>query len=321
MFMRAIRRQAALIVFLAIAPLRPQAAGKPLVERLGYPADAKLLIVHADDAGLAHNVNMATFEAMTKGWASSAGIMVPCPGFSEAVALAKSNPHLDFGIHLTLNCEWRTYRWGPVSPLSRVKGLVDRSGFLLRSYIETLGYGGAEEVETEIRAQIQRALDFGIRPTHVDSHMGTLFMRPSYFDAYRKVAREFKLPYLLPRPTYELLKMLDPRRRVSTPALFKEIEASGDIAIDHLILGIDAASERRTQAYVDVIRKLQPGVTQLIIHCGEDGEELRAIMGSWAYRVADKRTFTDPIVKQALDEAGVTLIGWGPIRKLQYGDM
>jgi hypothetical protein len=309
-----------LVAGAVLLPLFAQAQGKSLVERLGYPPEAKLLIVHADDVGMAHSINTATIEAMTRGWVSSAGLMAPCPAFAEAAALARANPSLDFGIHLTLNSEWRSWSWGPVSPLSRVRSLVDRDGFFLRSYIETLGYASAEEVETEIRAQIQRALDAGVRPTHIDSHMGILFMRPSYFDAYRKVAHEFRLPYLLPQPTYDLLRMFDPRRRVSTYGLFREIEASGDVMIDHLIMGIDAAVERRTDAYLEVIEKLKPGVTELIIHCGEDSDELRGIMGSWPYRVADKRAFLNPAVKKALDDAGVRLIGWGAIKALQYGE-
>jgi len=295
------------------------AEGKSLVERLGFPPDAKLLIVHADDVGLAHNVNTATLEAMTKGWVSSASIMAPCPWFPEAVALAEANPRLDFGVHLTLNAEWRYYRWGPVAPLAQVRGLADRHGFLWHSYLEGLGRGTAQEVETEIRAQIRRAVDFGIRPTHIDSHMGTLFMESGYFAAYRKVAHEFQLPYLLPRPTANLLEKLDPRQRVVSNGLFKEIEASDDIVIDHLITGIDASPEKRLQAYVDLMKQVKPGVTELIIHCGEDCDELRAITNSWAQRVADKRAFTDPFVKKAIDEAGVKLIGWDAIRKLQYG--
>jgi len=296
------------------------AEGASLVERLGYPPETKLLIVHADDVGMCHSVNTATFEAMTKGWVSSASLMVPCPWFPEAAAFAKSNPHLDFGLHLTLNSEWRYYRWGPVTPAPVVKQLVDGEGFLHRNYIETLAYAGADEVEMEIRAQVQRALSFGIKPTHVDSHMGTLFMRPSYFEAYRKVAREFKLPYLLPPPTLNPTKMLDPRRRVSRNGTLKEAEASGDVMIDQLVMGIDVAPDKRTQTYLETIQKMRPGVTEILIHCGKDTEELRAVTSNWANRVADARAFTDPVVRKALDEAGIQLIGWSAIKKLQYGE-
>jgi hypothetical protein len=305
---------------LASASPPAHAGGPSLVERLGYSPETKLLIVHADDVGMCHSVNMATFEAMTKGWVSSASIMVPCPWFPEAAAFAKSNPHLDFGLHLTLNSEWRHYRWGPIAPAPAVRELVDGEGYFHRNYVETLAYAGADKVEMEIRAQIQRALTFGIRPTHVDSHMGTLFMRPSYFEAYRKVAREFRLPYLLPPPTSNPVKMFDPRRRVSRNGTLKEVEASGDIMVDQLVMGIEVSPEKRTATYVDIIKKMRPGVTEILIHCGKDTEELRAITSGWAHRVADARAFTDPVVQRALDEAGVTLIGWSAIRKLQYGE-
>jgi len=290
-----------------------------LVERLGYPRNAKLLIVHADDVGMCHGVNVATVEAMTKGWVSSASIMVPCPWFPEAVELARANPKLDFGLHLTLNSKWRYYKWGPVTPRDQVRSLVDGEGFLRRSYIETLGFAAAEDVEKEIRAQVQRALEFGLHPTHLDSHMGTLFMSYDYFNAYRKVAHEFKIPYLVPEPALHWIEKFDPRRRIATAATMKEIKAAGDIVINDVVMGIEASTEKRTRAYVDVIRNLKPGVTEILMHCGNDSEELKAITHSWAHRAADARAFMDPVVKQAMDEAGVRLIGWATLKKLQYG--
>jgi len=265
-------------------PLFASAQDQSLVERLGYPADAKLLIVHADDMGMSHNVNVATLKGMTEGWISSASIMVPCPWFPEAAAMAKEHPDLDLGIHLTLTAEWRYYRWGPVSPLSQVPGLLDKEGFLPRGVMGVASRATAEEVETEIRAQVQRALDFGIQPTHVDTHMGTLFARPDYFEAYRKVAHEFKLPYLLPRPTPELLAAVGPQGKMFTPERVAEVEKSGDIMIDWLDTGINAPPEKRTEGYVDFAKGLRPGVTELIIHCGADSDELRAITSSWAQR-------------------------------------
>jgi predicted glycoside hydrolase/deacetylase ChbG (UPF0249 family) len=307
------------VLFIAMATAG-RAQDKTLVERLGYPREAKLLIVHADDMGMSHNVNVATLDVMKNGWVSSASIMVPCPWFPEAAAMAKENPDLDLGIHLTLNAEWRHYRWGPVASRSLVPGLLDKEGFLPRSVRGALGRATAEEVETEIRAQVQRAIDFGIQPTHIDSHMGTLFARPDFFEAYRKVAHEFKVPFLLPRPTPEMLAVYDPEGRMYSPEKLTAIETSGDIMIDHLVTDIPASAEERTEGYVELAKRLKPGVTELIIHCGGDTDELRAITGSWATRVADARAFRDPAVKKALDEAGVKLIGWAAIKNLQYGE-
>ncbi|MCX8037135.1 MAG: polysaccharide deacetylase family protein [Candidatus Sumerlaeia bacterium] len=298
-------------------PAKPPSGS--IVERLGYPPDAKLLIVHADDFGMCHSVNVATVEAMSRGSVTSASVMAPCAWFPEAAALARENPSLDIGIHITLNSEWRRYRWGPVAPLSEVRSLVDGDGFLFNTFVKTWAHGNPAEVEREIRAQVERVLAFGIRPTHLDSHMGTVFMRQEFFDAYRKIAHEYQLPYLLPRPTGNLLKALDPRLKVSTNGTFKAIEESGDVVIDHLIMGIDAPPDKRKEAYLRLIADLKPGLTQLIIHCGTDSEELRAITNSWAQRNADRQAFTDPDIKRALDAAGVHLIGWAELKKMQYG--
>jgi len=313
-------RQSVICGLMFLAPVGGFCAGKSLAEHLGYPPQAKLLIVHADDVGMSHNVNAATLEAMTKGWVSSASIMVPCPWFPEAAAIAKEHPDLDLGLHLTLTSEWRYYRWRPVAPIAKVRGLLDPEGYMWRGVAETLAHASPREIETEIRAQVRRALDFGIRPTHLDSHMGTLFASPAYFDAYRKVAHEFKLPYLVPRPRPELLARFPEAKAIFTPERLAQVESSDDVMIDYLIPGIEAPPEKRTQAYVELMKQIRPGVTELIIHCGGDTQELRAITSNWGARVADARAFTDPAVKKAIAEAGIKLIRWRDLKKLQYGE-
>jgi predicted glycoside hydrolase/deacetylase ChbG (UPF0249 family) len=156
-------------------------------ERLGK-RDAKLLMVHADDAGMCHSVNMATKEALLSGSVQSASIMVPCPWLNEIAELARERPDLDLGLHLTLTSEWKYYRWRPVAPPDKVKGLLDTEGYLWRDVRPVAEHASAAEVETELRAQIERARQFGIRFTHVDTHMGTLYARPDYFEVYTKVA-------------------------------------------------------------------------------------------------------------------------------------
>src|ERR1051326_6479725 len=182
---------------------------KTIAERLGYPANTKLLILHADDLALAHSVDVASFEALDQKAVTSASIMVPCPWLTEVARYAQAHPDADLGLHLTLTSEWKNYRWAAVAPNDIVRGLLDGSGYLGREGIWMRAT--PDDIEREIRAQIDRAIRVGINPTHLDSHMGTLFASPPAFAALVKVAHEYKLPFLAVRVTdarAEMLKML-----------------------------------------------------------------------------------------------------------------
>src|SRR5688500_12383661 len=176
---------------LLLAPAsRAAAQNRSLAQRLGYPADAKLLIVHADDLGMAHSVNAATIKGFESGLVNSGSIMVPCPWFAEIAAYARANPQADLGLHLTLTSEWTTFRWGPVTPKDRVSSLLDKNGYFQLTETEAAAKADPKEVELEIRAQIERARASGIQPTHLDSHMGTLYQNKALFEIFLKVARE-----------------------------------------------------------------------------------------------------------------------------------
>src|SRR5262249_58665076 len=153
----------------------PVQESKSLAERLGYQADARLLIVHADDLAVAHSVDAASIKALETGSVSSASIMVPCPWLTEIAGYAQAHPQADLGLHLTLTSEWALYRWGPVAPKNQVLSLFARDGYLYPTEREAAKNINPREAEVEIRAQIEKARAFGINPTHLDSHMGTLF--------------------------------------------------------------------------------------------------------------------------------------------------
>src|SRR5687767_8428224 len=172
---------------------RPQTETKTLAERLGYPKDAKLLIVHADDLGMAHSINTASIKGLESGLVSSASIMIPCPWLPEIAAYARKHPEADLGLHLTLTSEWSLYRWGPVLPKERVPSLLDSSGYLYLTETEAAAHIDPKEAEAEIRAQIARAKSLGIQPTHLDSHMGTLYQTQALFETLFRVARDNKL--------------------------------------------------------------------------------------------------------------------------------
>jgi len=169
----------AFLIFLGCA-IYSSAQTKTVAERLGYPADSKLLIIHADDLAVSHSQDIASFDALDRGAVTSASIMVPCPWLTEVADYAKAHPGADLGLHLTLTAEWKTYRWGPVASINTVPSLLDPSGYLWPETEPAVAHIKEEDAEREIRAQIQRAYAMGIHPTHVDSHMGVLFARPTW---------------------------------------------------------------------------------------------------------------------------------------------
>jgi chitin disaccharide deacetylase len=174
-------------------------------QQLGYGPNDKVLMVHADDIGMSHSVNVATIEAFKKGLVTSGSVMVPCPWFPEIAAYAREHPELDLGLHLTLTSEWKYLRWRPVASPEKVKGLLDEEGFMWRSERQTATKATPLEVETELRAQIERALQFGLKPTHLDTHMGTLYTRKDFFDVYTKLGKEYGIPVMVMRPTPEII--------------------------------------------------------------------------------------------------------------------
>lgn len=171
-----------------------------VAERLGYPRDAKLLIIHADDLAVAHSVDLPSFHALEERNVSSASVMVPCPWFPKVSDYTREHPEADIGLHLTLNSEWTPYRWGPQAPRDQAKSLLDPEGYLWSDAPLTVQYGQAAEVEREIRAQIEQAIRMGLHPTHVDPHQGTLEERQDFFGAQVKVALESHLPFRCSSP-------------------------------------------------------------------------------------------------------------------------
>jgi hypothetical protein len=297
---------AALLSSLALTPALAQT--KNAAEQLGYPANAKLLIIHADDLAVSHSQDRASFAALDQHAASAASIMVPCPWLTEVAEYAKTHPGADLGLHLTLTSEWKNYRWGPVVTRNVVPGLLGPDGNLWPDVPLVTKNAKAAEVEAEIRAQIERARKVGIRPTHVDSHMGTLFT-PEFFPVYVKVAREYELPFLAMRADNAPATML---------ALLKDT----DILPSAIVMATDVKPENWSAYYAGVIRALKPGLTELIVHLAYDDTEMQAVTedhpayGS-AWRQRDFNVITSPEFRQLLKDNQVTLVGWNEIKRHQ----
>lgn len=299
------------VVCVADLALRPcSGQTKTIAERLGYPADAKLLILHADDLAVAHSQDMASFAALDQHAVSSASIMMPCPWLTEVVEYAKAHPDADLGLHLTLTSEWKTYRWGPVAPKDQVPGLLESDGYFYPDVMPVAMHAKPEEVEREIRAQVELALKMGIHPTHLDTHMGTLAATPEFYAALIKVAHEYHLPFLALRTNDPHLK---PMMSLLSP---------NDIVLDSLVMfDGNVPVERWTQTYVEKLESLKPGLNLMIVHLAYDDAEMQAVaVGHPAYGAAwrqrDFNAVTSAEFKKALADNHIILIGWKDVGRL-----
>ena len=289
---------------------------------LGMAAEGdgkRYVIIHADDAGMSHSVNRATIAAMEHGIVSSASIMVPCPWFKEIASYAKSHPEKDFGIHLTLNCEWDDYRWGPVLGKDKAPSLVDREGYLWNNVAQVAENAEAAEVKAELRAQVQRALDFGVPLTHLDTHMGAVISRPDLIEVYVQLGVEFDLPVFflrnLPR------EVLDEAVRARGLQFVGKLEKHKLPILDYMTqLYTSGAFEDKKMQYLRAIADSKPGVQYLILHCGYDDAELQAITGSSKIRDTDRRIFTDPDFIDAVKRTGVEILNWKQVREMSGKD-
>lgn len=301
----------ALFSFLLFGVLSLPAQTKTVAERLGYPPDSKLLIIHADDLAVAHSVNAASFDALDKNAVTSASIMVPCPWIAEVAAYAKAHPDADLGLHLTLTSEWKTYRWGSVAAADKVPTLLDPAGTLWSATQDVATNADPQQAEIEIRAQIERAIALGIRPTHLDSHMGSAFATPELFAVYVKVAHDYRLPFLAVKVTDERAKLLT-------------LLSEKDVVLDSLAMaGGGLRAEQWREFYLKAVRDLKPGLTEMIVHLGHDDAELQAVTidhpdyGS-AWRQRDYDFISSPEFKKALQDNHVVLVKWKDLQKVVY---
>ncbi|MCK6690790.1 MAG: polysaccharide deacetylase family protein [Thermoanaerobaculia bacterium] len=288
------------------------AHSQSLQERLGYPADAKLLILHADDLGMSHAENQASFEGLLSGAINSASIMVPCPWLTEAATFARGFAKADMGLHLTLTSEWKYYKWGPTAPRNAVSSLLDSLGYFYADCATLAAHARPEEVEIELRAQIEKAKAMGIQPTHLDSHMGCLFFtRPEFFQIYLKLGREYQIPAMLGR---DMLTQL--------PAAAGVTLSDKDVVVDRVLTASPEDYKGGMAAYYErTLRALQPGVSVLLMHLAYEGPEMRAMTQErpdWgaAWRQADFDFFTGDTCRKILAEEGIQLITWKELGKL-----
>lgn len=325
-----LRRFAFILVFaFVLVQARPQEV--TYAEKLGFPKGSKVLILHVDDVGMSWDSNQGAIRAMEKGVANSLSIMMPCPWVPGFVHYMKEHPGTDAGLHLTLTSEWKDYRWSPLSGRPAVPGLVDSEGALWRSVEQVVKNATADEVETEIREQLKRARDMGFEPTHLDSHMGTLFATPQFLERYIKVGIENKIPVMFPGGHNT---MISAERNV-TPEMKEQFRATGKMIWDAGLPVLDdlhnvsydfeypdggQVSDEQlqkiaTSRYIETIRELKPGVSMVIMHCTAPSEVFNHIANSGRIRKADMLAMMDPAFKQFLRDEMIILTTWRQLKQ------
>jgi chitin disaccharide deacetylase len=294
-------------LFIAVACQPPNTA-----EKLGFAKDTRLLIIHADDLGVAHSENAASIEAFEKAGISSASIMVPCPWFPEIAKYGREHPDADLGLHLTLTAEWENYKWDGVLPASEIPSLIGPDGFFYASSEQVAANAKPDEVEKEIRAQVQMAIDAGLKPSHLDSHMGSLFQTPDLFRAYQQVGKEFGIPVMIP---VENLKAVQP--------LFDAVDEVF-VPVNRLYMmgeGVDGADWNTT--YTGWMKDLEPGLNLLLVHLAYDDNEMQAVTINHpdygaAWRQRDLDYILSDEFKEVLTAEGIQPVTWRQIQELTF---
>jgi chitin disaccharide deacetylase len=329
---------------------QPAPGTATFAERLGWKPGDRVLLIHVDDAGMSHDSDMGVEKSLDAGLATSFSVMMPCPWVPEIVHYIHAHPGVDAGLHLTLTSEWSEYRWGPVAGPSVVPGLVDREGAMWPSVEETAQHASADEIEAEIRAQLERARRMGFTPTHLDSHMGTVFATSEFIARYIKVGAENHIPIMFPGGHDMLLAeqyrdeeiaqlkaqgkwvegtvlpespMLAQARttaetvwKLGLPVLDDLYNVSYDWTLP---AGMPPTDENlramKVERYSAAFHRLKPGVTQVIVHATDTSSVFPYISGSAPTRRGDLLALLSPELRAVIQREGLILTTWKELQQ------
>ncbi|MBL0745757.1 polysaccharide deacetylase family protein [Chryseolinea lacunae] len=323
-------------------------------ERLGWKKGERVLIFHVDDVGMSYECNNGAKDAIDYGIATSMSIMMPCPWVPDIAAYVRDHPHVDAGLHLTFTAEWSKYRWMPVSGTG-TPGLIDQEGALWDNVPDVVRHATSEEIEIEMRAQLNRARRMGMSPTHLDTHMGTLWSTPEYLDRYVSFGIKEHIPILftaghntlllkqIQSGPLEGLKKLTAFQKADTPEHVQHyndaIRAVGErlwdgglaVADDLYVSSYDwelpsnwvRTDENwrkfKVERYKELLRSVQPGITVILLHCADAGSAFQSISDSGDTRRADWLAMLDDGLKEYIVREGFVLTTWAEMQRRRDG--
>jgi hypothetical protein len=309
---------ASLIFFARLAVLSPSAVAESYAEKLGWKANDRVLIVHSDDVGMSHASNVGTLAALRVGTVTSLSMMMPCPWVPEFGRYAVRHKDLDVGLHITMTSEWDDYRWGPVAGKLTVPGLADEMGCLWDNNRLLKEHATPDEVETEIRAQIDRAETMGIGITHLDSHMYALYSDERYFQRFMKVAVEKQLPFLVAAGHlyHASREAKDPTELNLFKKYAQQVWDAGLPVIDDLHRASYSWDvTHKKELYMETFRSLRPGLTEMVVHCTAPNDVIPVVTGNRSHLYGDYYAFIDPDVKQVIEDEKIILTTWRELKK------
>jgi predicted glycoside hydrolase/deacetylase ChbG (UPF0249 family) len=290
----------------------------PFLKKLGYSDTDRLVIIHADDIGMCNAPVQAFKDLWAFGTITSGAVMVPCAWFPAVAQMCRENPEMDMGVHATLNAEWDSYRWGPVSTRDPASGLMDAEGYFHQWHPAVYQNARPEAVRVEVNAQIEQALAAGIDVTHIDSHMGTI-MNPLFIQSYLDAAARRLLPSLLERLGVQGISLIGRSEPERIEPLLQKMEETGIPMVDAILIMPLEHGNDHIEVAKKVLGEVPVGITHFILHPSIDTPELRAIAPDWPARVANYNAFMSDELKAFIEGEDLKLIGYRQIRAAMRG--
>jgi chitin disaccharide deacetylase len=292
----------------------------PVLKKLGFSNSDRVVIFHADDIGVCQASVDAYADLLDFGLLSSAATMVPCGWFPAVAAFCRDHqehPRLDMGIHLTLTSEYDTLRWGPISTRQATSGLLDEEGYFHRTSAAVQERANPVAVAQELEAQIEQALAAGVRPTHIDTHMGTVF-HPKFLSSYVELAQRYRVVAFIPRWDEVRLQQVgyDAEAIAQIVRILQQSEADGMPLVDEVIgMPLEIGHDRMGHIK-HVLENLAPGITHFIIHPVRDTPEVHPMTASWPQRVDDRALFLSDELRTFVQQQGIHVIGYRALQEL-----
>lgn len=289
----------------------------PIFKKLGLSDNDRAVIIHTDDIGMCQASVSAFIDLWDFGLISSGSVMVPCPWFPAAAQICRQNPAVDMGVHITLNSEWEKYRWSPISTRDPASGLIDQQGYFHQWQPAVHANAVPGAIKIEINAQVDKALQFGMDITHIDTHMGTV-AHQNFIESYLHAAISHRVPVMILRMDsagYQAMGF-DQDTAMMAPKLVEQLESMGLPLIDH----ISSVEVEQPEDYFEMAKKtfreLKPGLTHFIIHPSKDTPELHQILSGWKFRVAEYEVFSSEPMRKFINDSGIHVIGYKSLRDL-----